>query len=127
MKKTRCPDCGGDKDYRAKRCSKCRFVADHPRFNTGSGWHVHPTLGYVMGSFLQQRFYQHRWIMEQLLGRKLEPWEHVHHKNGNKTDNRPANLELLSAHDHAMEHSTPEKMKAMGALGLAARWGKKAG
>lgn len=33
--------------------------------------------------------------MEDVLGRFLEDDEHVYHKNGDKTDNRPENLEII--------------------------------
>jgi hypothetical protein len=46
----------------------------------------------------------HRWIMEQYLGRKLETWEHVHHKNKNPLDNRIENLEVMCIKDHMILH-----------------------
>jgi hypothetical protein len=38
---------------------------------------------------------EHRVIMEEILGRPLHRWEHIHHKNGLKNDNRPENLEIV--------------------------------
>lgn len=46
----------------------------------------------------------HRWIMEQHLGRKLLPTEHVHHKDGNPLNNDLSNLEVLGRWEHMVLH-----------------------
>ena len=50
--------------------------------------------GYISLQIDGRRILQHRYVMEQQLGRFLMPWENVHHKNGVRDDNRPENLEL---------------------------------
>jgi len=51
----------------------------------------------------------HRWVVEKNIGRKLNPDEVVHHRDGNKLNNDFSNLEVFSSQDD--HHSLHQKQK----------------
>lgn len=69
---------------------------------------------------------EHRWVMEQHLGRPLSRSEFVHHRNGNKSDNHLENLEIVTASDHGVMHNlgVRGRRRRQSPTGLAAtgRW-----
>lgn len=92
--------------YRAKTAKYCnrsclakdklsQYIPIHGFKRTGKPRHKYKVIN-IEGRQIRE----HRWIMEQYLGRKLEKWEHVHHKNDDPSDNRIENLEVLSNSDH---------------------------
>lgn len=49
------------------------------------------------GRGINKHILEHRLVMEEYLGRELLPSESIHHKNGDRKDNRLENLELWSS------------------------------
>lgn len=89
-----------------KRFPNGRFGEDHPRWKGGrriAGGYIfvrvddHPNArnGYIQ---------EHRLVMEKTLGRYLNSDEVVHHKDGDKKNNHPDNLEVKKRGDHVSEH-----------------------
>jgi len=108
-----CVDCGKErwvllshKKPTTLRCQICsRKLGSRPqggRRETKKGYidiKVHPDDFYFA---MACRGYvpEHRLVMARNLGRCLHPWEIIHHRNGDKTDNRLENLQLTLAPNH---------------------------
>lgn len=109
-----CPVCGsgfGSVDSRQRFCSR-ECAVKGKRRNRGSlayNWKGGRSMsnGYVLvrapahprASKSKPYVFEHILVMEAILGRYLLPHERVHHKTGQRDDNRPENLELWRVKD----------------------------
>lgn len=55
----------------------------------------------IVGTNKVEKQFQHRYVMEQHLGRRLVKGENVHHLNGDRSDNRIENLQLWNTRQPA--------------------------
>ncbi len=98
-----------------KKGRKAPHGKDHPSWKGGKitffGYRmvIHPTLRYKNGN--SKYVFEHRLVMEQYIGRPLEPWETIHHKNRNKLDNRIENLDILIRKTHFSNIRCPHCLK----------------
>lgn len=94
--------------------NKLRVRNKHHNWNNGRR---HITGGYIKilrthHPFADKKGYvlEHRYLMELILGRYLDPKEVVHHKDNNKSNNEESNLMLFSEHS---KHMSFERKKDM--------------
>ena len=124
-----CIDCGKQRWVRLNvskgiprnlRCPSCASrLKPHPWGDKSCRWNggkITDSKGYVMVKLQTDDFFypmaesngyvfEHRLVMAKHLGRCLQPWEHVHHKDGIKSHNEYSNLKLTTAGSHSIEHS----------------------
>lgn len=88
--------------YCSRECGY-KAMSERPSYNWKGGKQVN-THGYILqhspdhpAANRSGYVLEHRLVMEQTLGRILDKDEQVHHKNGDRSDNRPENLELWAS------------------------------
>lgn len=99
-----CKECGNE--FEVKRgagkkrvyCSRrCSTIKRTENCEGNVSFHA---LGYKMIRRNGNVLFEHRLVMEQVLGRPLKKQEIVHHINGERLDNRPENLMIMSHASH---------------------------
>ena len=126
-----CPDCNKNRSvylYNTKRegysgrCRPCnvkknlgKYGEEHSQWKGGR--HINST-GYMMVSVPGHRLAdsrgrvpEHRLVMADIYGASLLVGLHVHHKDGDRLNNDPDNLEIISPSKHSSGHNRTPSTK----------------
>lgn len=99
---------GSEEQYeKVSKIVKQRNGPNHPNYRGG---HIDKN-GYRIIHLPGRYVKEHRYIMEQQLGRRLMTNEDVHHKDHDKLNNDLSNLQLLTKSEHATLHWDDAKRK----------------
>jgi len=89
-----------DAKFCSSWCARRYYQKNYSGENHPNWKHGRTSNGYKrVGSFGNRKL-EHRVIMENILGRKLNKDEWVHHINGINDDNRPENLMVVMVNNH---------------------------
>lgn len=90
-------------ETKAKIAAKAKLRTGEKNPNWKGGRYQN-TSGYIEIRVNGRKKLEHVYIVEQSLGRRLNRSEVVHHKNGDKTDNRIENLQVMTISEHMRHH-----------------------
>lgn len=89
----------------ARRTAKTRAAKQRGKGTAPDGGLLDTTYGKLNGR------HAHRVVAEEKIGRALLPGEIVHHIDGNKHNNHPDNLQVMTQSEHARLHATERHAK----------------
>lgn len=104
--------CYNKRERKHRFCSKeceAEFKTYDNIGDSRKGGYICSRSGYKRVQYKGRKIEEHRLIMMDYLGRELKTYEHVHHINGNKLDNRIENLKVVTRWEHPSYHKTGNK------------------